>query len=258
LPLWALKAIVTICSSDDRYRDDVHYMGGTLLKAGIGPWAHGYPHFARPGPQIGFLQQILRWWHHWLKGEANGVMDEPMLRAWISANVAPAADHAELPGRWVVEDRWPPVDSVSSDLLLSNDGLQAVAMPLTAIDLRTSETVGAHAGEWCPFGYGGDQADDQTEDDHRSLTFDTLLLAESFDILGAPVVTLEISSDNRSPQLPCGCAAFAVGRGLAGQLRHPQPDAARWVRRAITADARAPLPRADSAQRRRREVLGRP
>jgi predicted acyl esterase len=32
-------------------------------------------------------------------------------------------------------------------------------------------------------------------DDHRSLTFDTLPLAESFDILGAPVVTLGISSD---------------------------------------------------------------
>ena len=31
----ALRAIVTVCSSDDRYRDDVHYMGGTLLKAGI-------------------------------------------------------------------------------------------------------------------------------------------------------------------------------------------------------------------------------
>jgi hypothetical protein len=68
-------------------------------------------------------------------------------------------------------------------------------MPLTPIALRTSETVGAHAGEWCPFGYGGDQADDQTDDDRRSLTFDTPPLAEPFDILGAPVVTLEVSSD---------------------------------------------------------------
>src|SRR5262245_56763287 len=33
----ALKAIVTICSTDDRYADDVHYMGGTLLAAdGLG------------------------------------------------------------------------------------------------------------------------------------------------------------------------------------------------------------------------------
>jgi putative CocE/NonD family hydrolase len=34
----ALKAIVTLCSTDDRYRDDVHYMGGALLTAGLG-WA---------------------------------------------------------------------------------------------------------------------------------------------------------------------------------------------------------------------------
>ena len=31
----ALKAIVTICSTDDRYGDDVHYMGGACLTARI-------------------------------------------------------------------------------------------------------------------------------------------------------------------------------------------------------------------------------
>jgi uncharacterized protein len=41
-PRWrapALKAIVTICSTDDRYADDAHYMGGMFLtKAGL-EWA---------------------------------------------------------------------------------------------------------------------------------------------------------------------------------------------------------------------------
>lgn len=32
----ALKAIITLCSTDDRYRDDVHYMGGAKLRAGFG------------------------------------------------------------------------------------------------------------------------------------------------------------------------------------------------------------------------------
>ena len=27
----ALKAVITVCSSDDRYADDIHYMGGCLL-----------------------------------------------------------------------------------------------------------------------------------------------------------------------------------------------------------------------------------
>jgi putative CocE/NonD family hydrolase len=32
----ALKAIITVCSTDDRYRDDVHYMGGAPLRANFG------------------------------------------------------------------------------------------------------------------------------------------------------------------------------------------------------------------------------
>lgn len=123
------------------------------------------------------------------------MMDGPMLRAWISDSVAPAGDQLQLPGRWVGEDRWPPVDRVSSCLLLSNNGLHSREEPLTGRALCSSQTLGAHAGEWCPFGYGGDQADDQSEDDCRSLTFDTPPLAESFDILGAPVAVLEVSSD---------------------------------------------------------------
>jgi hypothetical protein len=35
----ALKAIVTICSTDDRYSDDAHYMGGTFLATAGLEWA---------------------------------------------------------------------------------------------------------------------------------------------------------------------------------------------------------------------------
>ena len=35
----ALKAIITVCSTDDRYADDVHYMGGCLLAVDMLPWA---------------------------------------------------------------------------------------------------------------------------------------------------------------------------------------------------------------------------
>lgn len=34
----ALKAIITLCSTDDRYRDDIHYMGGCLLNDNL-DWA---------------------------------------------------------------------------------------------------------------------------------------------------------------------------------------------------------------------------
>src|SRR4051794_18965001 len=35
----ALKAVVTMCSTDDRYADDVHYVGGCVLGVDMLPWA---------------------------------------------------------------------------------------------------------------------------------------------------------------------------------------------------------------------------
>ena len=287
----ALKAVITICSTDDRYRDDVHYMGGAPLRAGlgwaaflfgtmchppdpvlvgdrwrsmwlerlnnlplflerwmrhqwrdeywkhgsvcedygaiqcpvyavggwtdgytnaiprllshltvprkglIGPWAHAYPHFALPGPQIGFLQEALRWWDRWLKDIDTGVMDEPMLRAWMTESVAPAPYHEELPGRWIAEPSWPPPNIAVHRLYLTDDGLRPGDAPLTPRDVCSPQTVGKHGGAWCPFGRGADQAGDQQEDDARSLVFDTAPLATRIEILGAPVVTLDVAAD---------------------------------------------------------------
>ena len=81
----------------------------------IGPWAHAYPHSALPGPQIGFLQEALRWWDHWLKNIHTGPMAEPMLRAWMTESVKPEPYHETLPGRWIAEQsRPPPTISISS------------------------------------------------------------------------------------------------------------------------------------------------
>ncbi len=80
---------------------------GGPRKALIGPWGHKYPHFAKPGPQIGFLQECLRWWDKWLKDIETGVMDEPMLRAWMEDPARPSPHYEEKPGRWVAEAGWP-------------------------------------------------------------------------------------------------------------------------------------------------------
>ena len=266
----ALKAIVTIGSTDDRYADDAHYMGGTFLttaglewaffffslmclppdpalvgdswramwlerlqniplfqenwlqhqrrdaywkhgsvcedyaaiqcpvyavggwtdgyknaiprllerlkvprKGLIGPWAHAYPHFALPGPQIGFLQEILRWWDYWLKGVDTGVMDEPMLRAWMTESVKPATHHDTLPGRWIAEPSWPSPGTKPRRLFLTDEGLREAAAPLTVRAVCSPQTVGKRGGYWVPFGRGRDQAGDQQEDDVRSLVFET-------------------------------------------------------------------------------------
>ena len=35
----ALKAVISMCASDDRYADDVHYVGGCVLAVDMLPWA---------------------------------------------------------------------------------------------------------------------------------------------------------------------------------------------------------------------------
>src|SRR5690606_39038655 len=67
----------------------------------IGPWGHDYPHTASPGPTIDFLGECLRWWDHWLRGEANGVMETPMLRVYLQEDVPADPTHRRREGRWI-------------------------------------------------------------------------------------------------------------------------------------------------------------
>jgi predicted acyl esterase len=138
---------------------------------------------------------MLRWWDHWLKGIDTGVMDEPMLRAWMTESVKPATHHDTLPGRWVAEPSWPPPGMKPRRLFLTDEGLRDAAAPLRARAVCSPQTLGKCSGEWVPFGRGRDQAGDQQEDDTRSLVFESAPLDEPIEILGAPVVTLEVASD---------------------------------------------------------------
>jgi putative CocE/NonD family hydrolase len=286
-----LKAILAVCSTDDRYRDDVHYMGGCLLnenltwgsvlmsynacppdpalvgerwrgmwrerlehavffpavwlehprrdaywkhgsvcedygaiacpvyaiggwsdaysnaifrllaalkvprKGLIGPWAHLYPHDGVPGPAIGFLQEALRWWDHWLKGAATGIMEEPMLRVWMQESIRPKPYHKHRPGRWVAETQWPSPRIAVKRYWLDRNRLSVVVPGESRLDVLSPQTTGLDAGEWCGFGALGEAPPDQRGDDGRSLTFDSDPLPERVEILGAPVATLEVAAD---------------------------------------------------------------
>jgi len=60
----ALKAIITCCSTDDRYTDDVHYMGGCLLNDGIS-WGSGIFIVVSRTPDPTVVGE--RWRDMWLK-----------------------------------------------------------------------------------------------------------------------------------------------------------------------------------------------
>ena len=68
-------AVYAIGGWTDGYRNAVtRLMAGLSCprKGLIGPWSHAWPNDVAPGPAIGFLQECLRWWDHWLKGVADG------------------------------------------------------------------------------------------------------------------------------------------------------------------------------------------
>ena len=73
----------------------------------IGPWAHSYPFDATVAPAIGWLQEAIRWFDHWLKNNDTGIMKEPMYRVWMQDSVPPKTAYRERPGRWVGETQWP-------------------------------------------------------------------------------------------------------------------------------------------------------
>ncbi|WP_019627742.1 CocE/NonD family hydrolase [Thioalkalivibrio sp. AKL10] len=289
-----LKAVVSVCSTDDRYADDVHHMGGCLLgdnlswastmfaynslppdpeivgerwremwfqrlegsglwlekwlrhqrrddywKHGsicedwsavktpvmavsgwadgysnavfrlldnlqgprlglVGPWSHKYPHQGVPGPAIGFLQECLRWWDHWLKDEPNGIMEEPMLRVWMQDSVPPTTRYEERPGRWVGESHWPSANVELEPLALAWPGRlenESGGIPEREMSLQSPLSVGLFAGKWCSYSATPDLPHDQREEDGGALVFTSAPLEKPLEILGAAMLELELSVD---------------------------------------------------------------
>ena len=170
----------------------------------IGPWAHAFPHTGTPGPQFDFLPESVRFFDQWLKGEDTGIMREPMLRAWMQEKVPARAFFEMTPGRWIGEAEWPSSRIEQRRWTLGDGSLhpgKVSGFYSMRREWRSPQLTGLVGGEWCPFGTGGRGPEfpgDQREDDGRSLTFDSPTLDERLEILGAPVVELELAVNRPS------------------------------------------------------------
>ena len=119
----------------------------------IGPWAHKYPHFAKPGPAIGFLQDTLRWWDQWLKGKDTGIMDEPQIpgldggpgdaRRLSAASARPLGRRAVLALQNIRASRWRSIPDGSA-MRPGRDGA----------DHLLPQDTGLYAGPGAPTGWG--------------------------------------------------------------------------------------------------------
>lgn len=195
----AIKAaVLAVGGWNDAYTNAVPRLVRTVqapVKGIIGPWAHKYPHFAVPEPRIGFLQEALRWWDHWLKGLDTGVEQDPAHRTYIMEVGRPGASVSHVPGRWVSDAQWPADQFEMQRWYLNKEGLnptrQAGGKPVVC----SPQTTGADSGEYCVIWMGPEFPGDQRRDDSGSLTFDSAPLSKDMDLVGASVLTLKFSVD---------------------------------------------------------------
>lgn len=211
----ALKAkVLAIGGWGDAYKNAVPQLVEALpgAKGIVGPWVHKYPHFAAPEPRIGFLQEALRWWDKWLKDIDTGVQDDPDYRAYLMDGVRPAAWYLERKGRWIAEDTGATSHLASETLHLTDTGLSPTTAPLKRL-VSSPAHCGADAGEYCAIWLGPEMPGDQRRDDALSQTFDSAPLETDMDIVGAPELTLTLTSDRPQAQ-------------IAVRLNHIHPDGA--------------------------------
>ncbi|WP_405778102.1 CocE/NonD family hydrolase [Streptomyces sp. NBC_00859] len=228
----AIKAaVLTVGGWHDPYRDTALRLVGNLdpsrVRGLIGPWSHQYPDRGLPpGPAIGFLQETLRWWDHHLKGEDNGVMDEPLLRSWISESHPPATVYPELPGRWVGDTAWPSPHVTPVSYALQGDPME----------VRSPMQTGLDAGRFFPFGNDSDLPPDQRDEDAKSVCFEFPVRQAPIEILGRAQVHLSVRSDVPTGQVvarlcdvaPDGASTLVTRGALNFSARHGRDRSDPW------------------------------
>lgn len=104
----------------------------------LGPFAHGELNGDIEYPEGGGLfqgsGQDLRWFDHWLKGEANGIMDEPPVQYYMMAS-ARKGEASDKNG-FVKADTWPPKSEARRYYLTGGLGMSTSAP--TAGDASTT------------------------------------------------------------------------------------------------------------------------
>ncbi|HWM02447.1 MAG TPA: CocE/NonD family hydrolase, partial [Actinophytocola sp.] len=191
------------CGWADGYSNAVlRLMAGLSVprKGLIGPWSHKYPHLGVPGPAIGYLQEVVRWFDRWLRDSSENAGDaaeEPVLRTWMQDSVPPSTSYEERPGRWVGERSWPSPNIRREQLPLAPHRIErsGTRAPDEVLSIESPLSVGQFAGKWCSYNAPPDLPYDQREEDGGSLVFETEVLSEPCEILGAPVVRLDVCAD---------------------------------------------------------------
>ncbi len=212
----------------DTYTNAVNRLLGSLTvprKGLVGPWGHTYPWASNVS--LDWIHEEVRWWAHWLKGEATGIMDEPMLRAFMPYETTAEAAPDPAQGRWIAEPVWPAPQRPALTLNLASGALTDRPAGGGGT-IPGDRIVGLTKPEWL------DRLPaDQADDDARCVVFDTAPLDDDLEILGTPIVRLTLAADQPVAQVAARlCAVTPEGsswlvayalRNLTHRDSHAQP-----------------------------------
>jgi putative CocE/NonD family hydrolase len=181
----------------DGYRNSLPRMlenAGAPVKAMIGPWDHYFPHDAWPAPQVEWRHEAVRWFDHWLKGEATGIVEEPDFAVYVRSYHPPDPALASVPGYWRWEEGWP-VARTDYQVWYAQGDNSLAARPAEPTTHSTTykPSMGLEGGG--PTMWWGSVPPDQQPMDNHSLVYDSEPLEAPLEILGRPVAKLRVSAD---------------------------------------------------------------
>jgi putative CocE/NonD family hydrolase len=223
----------------DLYRDTPLRLSQHLQvphKVTVGPWAHLYPFEGIPRPAVGYLQEAVRWWNRWLKGqEDDSLLSEPALDFYMMESVPPVPHLEHREGRWIAEQTWPSSNIEVTAFALNPGRLESAPATEVALEVASPQSTGLASGDWASFGVPGDLPGDQTLDSFGSLEFDSETLGSRLEILGQTGASLELAADRpvavvtvRLIDVAPDGRATLVARGFLNLTQresreHPQP-----------------------------------
>jgi putative CocE/NonD family hydrolase len=163
-------------------------------KALIGNWVHAMPDYAYPGPQVDWLHELLRFFDYWLKGAANGIMDEPRFTYFRREYAPPATFPTAQAGAWCTAADYPLPATSPVTFYFGDRNLAATLPAHEQVDRYPHRPTWGTGGSLC---YGGGMgpnglAGDLRPDEALAVTFTSAPLAEPLDVLGNPEVLLHL------------------------------------------------------------------
>lgn len=203
-----------------------------LLQLIMGPWLHGNRNTtlagdASFGPAAPLGRNVVEswlafrrnWFNRWLKGEENGVSQEPTVRAFLmggGSGIRNEEGHLDHGGRWIEASDWPLPGTEYRNFYIHRNGSLSTGEPKADIEPFVYDydpknpvpTIGGSLTSGQPIFEGG--GFDQRENDKfygskypglplsaRSdvLSFETEPLAEDVAVVGPITVELYVSSD---------------------------------------------------------------